>query len=133
MVAPGGWRATALGYYLHIEPHGRSMVAGGWYNPTLEQLNRFRQAIDEDAQSLKEIIGRKEFVEAFGTVSGDRLKTAPKGYDRLHPDIELLQLRQVIAIHSFFDQEILSPNLTDEVIAVCRAMKPFLRYLSELK
>lgn len=133
MIAPGGWRATALGYYIHIEPQGRSMVAGGWYDPTPEQLNRFRQAVDEDAQPFKEITVSKEFIQAFGKVSGDRLKTAPKGYDRTHPEIELLQLRQVTVIHLFSDSEILSPDLINQVVACCRAMKPFLNYLTELQ
>ncbi len=33
LVAPGGWRATAQGYYISLQPHGQSMVAGGLYDP----------------------------------------------------------------------------------------------------
>ncbi len=36
------------------------------------------------------IVQAPDFVEAFGTVEGARLKTAPKGYDREHPAIDLL-------------------------------------------
>jgi uncharacterized protein (DUF2461 family) len=32
LVAPGGWRATAQGYYISLERHGQSMVAGGLYD-----------------------------------------------------------------------------------------------------
>ena len=34
----------------------------------------------------------------------ERLKTAPKSYDRVHPEIELLQLKQVTALHHCSDQ-----------------------------
>lgn len=82
MIAPGGWKTTAFGYYIGVEPHGQSIVAGGLYAPTPEQLNRFRQAIDEDAATFKKVTHAKDFVEVFGEIDGDRLKTAPKGYDR---------------------------------------------------
>ena len=129
LIAPGGWRSGALGYYVGLEPHGRSMVAGGLYSPTPEQLDRFRQAIDEDAAAFQRVTGAQEFVEVFGEVEGERLKTAPKGYDRAHPRIALLQLKQVTAIRRFSDQEVLAPGLAGQVLAACRAMKPFLAYL----
>jgi uncharacterized protein (TIGR02453 family) len=133
MVAPGGWRSSALGYYIAIEPFGRSMVAGGLYNPTPEELNRFRQAISEDASEFKQIVQEKAFIKAFGTVEGERLKTAPKGYDRNHPDISLLQLRQITAIHRFSDQDVLDNDLVEQIVPVCQAMKPFLGFLSSIR
>ncbi len=100
------------------------------YNPTPEQLRRFRQAIDEDPTTFKTITGEPEFVEAFGAVNGDRLKTAPKGYDPAHPEIVLLQLKQITAIRRFTDQEVLARDFSTQVVQTCRAMKPFLDCLS---
>ncbi len=133
VIAPGGWRSVYPGYYISIEPHGQSMVAGGWYNPSAEQLDRFRQAIDEDATEFRRITEDSSFVEAFGAVEGDRLRTAPRGYDRAHPDIDLLQLRQITAVHRFSDQEILADGLKEHIVLLCRAMRPFLNYLYSLK
>ncbi len=132
VIAPGGWRSLYLGYYLSIEPHGQSMVAGGLYLPTPEQLNRFRQAIDENADAFKDITGTPAFIQAFGSVEGERLKTAPKGYDRTHPEIALLQLKQITAVHHFSDQEVLAHDFPAQVVMLCRAMKPFLAYLSSI-
>jgi uncharacterized protein (TIGR02453 family) len=129
MIAPGGWKTTALGYYIHLEPGARSMVAGGLYNPTAEQLQRFRQAIDAHAGRFKEVTGAQAFVRTFGNLAGERLKTAPKGFDRSHPEIALLQLKQITAIHHFSDQEVLAPDFADQVASACRAMKPFLETL----
>ncbi len=132
VIAPGGWRSTYIGYYISISPHGQSMVAGGLYHPTQEQLNRFRQVISENADAFKKIIGAQDFLQAFGTVEGERLKTAPKGYDRTHPEIALLQLKQIMAIHHFSDQEVVAHNFSAQVARICQAMKPFLAYLSSI-
>jgi uncharacterized protein (TIGR02453 family) len=98
--------------------------------PTPEQLARFREAIDKQAEGFKKLTRAKAFVEAFGAIEGERLKTAPQGYDREHPEIELLQLRQVVVVHHFSDSEVLAHDFPGQVVAVCRAMKPFLDYLN---
>jgi uncharacterized protein (TIGR02453 family) len=132
LVAPGGWRATAQGYYISLEPHGQSMVAGGLYDPTPEQLDRFRQAIYRDAAAFRQIAHAPGFVEVFGAVEGARLKTAPKGYDRDHPAIDLLQLKQILAMRRFQDEDVLAPDFAGRVVAACWAMRPFLKYLDAL-
>ncbi len=129
LVAPGGWRATAQGYYISLQPHGQSMVAGGLYDPTPQQLDRFRQAVDRDAAAFRQIVQAPDFVEVFGAVEGARLKTAPKGYDRDHPAIDLLQLKQIFVMRRYSDEEVLAPDFAGRVVADCWAMRPFLKYL----
>jgi uncharacterized protein (TIGR02453 family) len=129
VVGPGGRKAFVKGYYISIEPHGQSMVAGGLYSPTAEQLARFRQAIDRYAPRYKKVIQDRTFVDYFGTVGGETLKTAPQGYDREHPEIELLKLKQVTAMHSFSDREVMAPGFSDQLVSACRIMRPFLDYL----
>jgi uncharacterized protein (TIGR02453 family) len=130
MIAPGGWKTARLGYYISIGARAQSMVAGGLYNPTPEQLDQFRQAIDQDATEFKQLTAAKEFVEAFGTLEGERLKTAPKGYDRAHSEIELLQLKQIIVVQRFSNEDVLGAHFEGQVMQACRAMRPFLDYLS---
>ena len=132
IIAPGGKKSPEQGYYVSIQPHGQSMIAGGLYMPSPQQLERFRQTIDRHAAAFKRITGAKAFVEQFGKIEGERLKTAPKGYDRAHPEIELLQLKQVTAVHHVSDQEVLAGDFPEKAIVVCRAMKPFVDYLNEL-
>jgi uncharacterized protein (TIGR02453 family) len=128
-ITPGGWKGTRLGYYIHLEPNDRTMLAGGLYAPEPEQLARFRRAVDRDATEIKRLTGAKSFRETFGDIRGERLKTAPQGYDRSHPEIELLQLKQVTVAHPFADAELLRPDFPTRAVAVCQAMKPFLDYL----
>jgi len=131
-IAPGGKKTMQLGYHVSIGPHGHSLIAGGLYMPLPEQLNGFRRAIARDATGFKKITRAKAFIEQFGKIDGEKLKTAPQGYDRDHPEIELLQLKQVTAIHHFSDKEILSSQFPARSVEVCRAMRPFLNYLNEV-
>jgi uncharacterized protein (TIGR02453 family) len=132
MIAPGGWKGSMLGYYISIEPGGQSMVAGGLYAPSTEQLNRFRQVVANDAAEFKKLTSAPDFIEAFGGVSGERLKTAPQGYDRNHPEIALLQLKQITVIHRFSREEVLAPVYAQRVAQYCRTMRPFLNYLESI-
>jgi uncharacterized protein (TIGR02453 family) len=132
MVAAGGWRTDGFGYYVSLEPGGQSMTAGGLYDPTPEQFERFRRAIARDSAEFKAICAAPEFRDLLGEVVGERLKTAPKGYERDHPEIDLLRLKQVYVQRSFSDAEVLAPGFAGEIIRTCHAMRPFLDYLKNL-
>lgn|SRR5574341_1559662 len=131
-VARGGRRSETLGYYFHVAPKGESMIAGGLYMPTSEQLTKVRKAIARDANRLKKIINGKEFIRYFGSMEGEKLKMAPSGYAKDHPEIELLKFKQFLAAHPFPDQEVLSPDFLTNTIQVARALKPFLDYLNSV-
>jgi len=129
-IAPGGKKSTSLGYHLHIQPHGETIIAGGLYMPTPEQLARFREAIDRDATPLKAITNNKEFKNYFGALEGEKVKTVPQGYGRDHPEIELLRFKQVVVVHHLSDEIVLAPDFGAHVIKTFKAMKPFLDYLN---
>jgi len=129
-IAPGGKKALQMGYHVSIQPGGQSILAGGLWDSTTEQLNRFRQSIDEDPSEFKGLVSSRPFVDYFGGVKGDKLKTAPQGYDRTHPEIDLLQLKQVVVMRNFSDQEVLAKDYPEKVVAGCRVMRPFLDYLN---
>jgi len=131
-IAPGGRKSVRLGYHLYLAPQGGSLLGGGLYMPEPAQLQRFRQAVAEDAAPFRKLIKAKALVEQFGGVSGERLKTAPQGFTRDHPAIDLLQLKQVIVVRHFADAEVLAPDFAETVLAGCRAMKPFLAYLDRV-
>lgn len=129
-IAPGGRKASRLGYYIHVAPHDETLLAGGLYMPAPEQLARFRAVIDHDPSRFKAVLNGKDFQRYFGTIGGERLKTAPQGYSRDHVEIELLRLKQIVAVHRWSDAAVLSPRFTSQVVAAARALKPFLDYLN---
>ncbi len=131
-IGPGGKRSMRLTYYLHLEPPGASMIAGGLHAPDSAQITKFREAIARDAKPFKKVVTNRAFVENFGTVQGEKLKTVPRGYDRDHPEIELLRMKEVVAIQRLTDGMVLSPNFSTRVITAFTAMKPFLDYLNSV-
>jgi uncharacterized protein (TIGR02453 family) len=131
-IAPGGKKSSSLGYYLHLQPHDETLVAGGLYMPTPEQLAAFRASIDRDAAPFKGIIEDKEFKKYFGAPEGEKVKTVPQGYSREHLEIELLRFKQVVVVHHISDETVLSPKFSTYVIRAFKAMKPFLDYLNAI-
>lgn len=129
VIGRGGRKAVGRAYYVHIEPDGRSMVAGGLHSPSTQELDKVRRSIAGDAAKFKKIIHKSDFRRFFGSLQGEALKTAPQGYAKDHPDIELLRLKQFLAVHALSDQQVLSPGMTAHIVTVCKVMKPFLTYL----
>jgi len=131
-IAPGGKKSSSLGYHLHMQPHDETLIAGGLYLPSPEQLARFRMAIDRDATPFKAITEDKEFKKYFGRPEGEKVKTVPQGYTRDHPEIELLRFKQVVVVHRLSDEMVLSPGFGTHVSRTFTAMKPFLDYLNAI-
>lgn len=131
----GGFkRATAElrgGYYFSIEP-GNSMVGGGFWGPNPEDLKLIRSHLAEEPERLREIIESKEFIDAFGQLDGEQVKTAPKGYSKDHPAIDLLRYKQFLIGHTFNDKEITSDNFSSLMADRFNRMRPFFDYMSEI-
>jgi uncharacterized protein (TIGR02453 family) len=130
-IAKGGRHSPRFPYYLHIAPHDQSFLAGGLYMTSGSQLARFREQVDRDSAPLRAIFNDSRFYQVFGAPGGESLKTAPQGYSRDHPDIDLLRLKQVTVSYPLPDALVLSPTIIDHVVEIFTVMKPFLDYLNE--
>ncbi|WP_370397991.1 DUF2461 domain-containing protein [Tenacibaculum dicentrarchi] len=120
------------GYYLQIEP-GNSFLAGGFWQPNKEDLLRIRKEIELDASEFREILENPEFVKNFGTkFEGDEVKTVPRGFDKNHPDIDLLRKKGFIAVRNFSDKEVFSNNFLSEIDTSYKALRPFFNLMSEV-
>ncbi|CAM3599169.1 hypothetical protein FSS13T_17320 [Flavobacterium saliperosum S13] len=119
------------GYYLHIQPGG-SFVGGGFWEPNAEDLNRIRKEFEMDDEEIRAIIADPSFKKYFGELKGEELKTAPKGFDKTHPAIDLIRKKQYLISRSFTDKEVTSENFKSEVLATFKAMRPFFDYMSEV-
>lgn len=117
------------GYYLHIEP-GASFAGGGFWQPSAEDLKRIRDEFVMDAQSIREIIAEPTFKEYFGTLDGEELKTAPRGYDKDSPAVDLIRKKSFVVRRSFTDTEVASEDFLQEVKRTFEAMRPYFDYMS---
>ena len=83
----------------YIQLSARGLAAGnGMYMMAPDQLDRYRRAVADDdiGEGLRRLVAQ---VESQGIeVSGhDTLKTAPKGYPKDHPRVDLLRNKGLIA------------------------------------
>jgi len=119
------------GYYVHIEPGDNSMIAGGSYMPHTPWLTAIREKIDGEGERFLKTVTEKEFVRVFGELEGEKLKSAPKGYTRDHPNIEYLKMKSFLAARTIEDKEILKENSFDFILDASRALKPLNDFLNE--
>lgn len=87
------------GFYFQISEAGL-MVAYGYYMMARDQLRRFRVAVDDDARGseLANLIAALSGDVEVGAVSS--LKTAPRGYPRDHPRIDLLRRKGLMVMRN---------------------------------
>jgi uncharacterized protein (TIGR02453 family) len=120
------------GYYIHIE-QGNSFVGGGFWSPNSADLLRIRKEFEMDASAIKKISSNKKFIQYFGELKGQvAVKTAPNGFDKNHPAIDLIKKKQYVVMRPFTDKEVCSANFQKEIIATFLAMRPFFDYMSEV-
>ncbi len=119
------------GYYIHVEPGGNSMVAGGAYIPPAPWLNAIREKIDDQGEKLVKILNNKELRSIFGEIEGEKLKSAPKGFPKDHPYIEYLKLKSFLVSKLFTDEEVTNKEWVGMVLEACRVMKPLNDFLND--
>jgi uncharacterized protein (TIGR02453 family) len=126
-----GTKRLRGGYYLRIRP-GESFLAGGFWEPNKDDLLRIRKEFETDTSEIREILSNKTFIKHFGKLQGESLKTAPRGFDKEHPAMDLIRMKQFIVTKDFTDEEVLSPNFFEEVSSSFKAMRPYFNYMSEI-
>ena len=108
-------------------------AGAGMYAASSDQLERFRAAVDDDrsGRSLERIVTE---VRAAGiTLSGhDTLKTAPRGYTKDHPRIELLRYKGLVTWQEWPAADWLdAPRAKDRVAEFFRHSAPLQGWLAE--
>jgi uncharacterized protein (TIGR02453 family) len=128
-LSPGGRKSMAPGYYLHIQP-GNSFVAGGKHLPDSSETLKIRNAIATDTAVFRKIVEKRSFLEQFGEMRGERLRSAPKGFDASHPAIEYLKLKEFMAFKELNDDSIvLSPDFPRALVKAMKDMCPLAEFL----
>lgn len=117
------------GYYLHIEP-GASFAGGGFWQPNPQDLKRIRDEFAVDDQPIRQIMADPVFKKYFGALQGEELKTAPKGFEKDHPAIDLIRKKSFTVQRPFTDAEVLGEGFVLEVKRTFEAMRPYFDYMS---
>jgi uncharacterized protein (TIGR02453 family) len=91
-------REDGGGLYLSLSVDGL-LLAGGYWQPARDQLERFRR-LQDDPDSVADLDVELGALAERGFLLGDdgMLKTAPRGWSRDHPRVDLLR-RTRLAVH----------------------------------
>ena len=108
------------------------LAAGcGYWDMASDQLARFRAAVSDDraGDELASTLGALRR-DGIGTTARDEVKTAPRGYARDHPRIDLLRLKGLATWRAWPVATWLGTSKAkDRVIAFLRASRPVHEWL----
>jgi uncharacterized protein (TIGR02453 family) len=119
----------ATGWYVEISARGLR-VGAGFYEASGERLANIREAMADDKSGPKlQRVVRKLEKDGF-EISGERLKTSPRGFASDHPRIELLRHKQLFAGKSFGFEGLDSPDVLDRVRDEWRALRALVEWVA---
>lgn len=128
-IAKGGRKSEYAGYYIHIES-GASFAGGGIYCPQPKILKAVRVDIYNDSSVIKKIINKLNFKIVFPKMYGEKLKTAPRGFSKDFPDIQLLNFKSYTVIKELPDKDLTAGSFLDNLLSIFKTQKPFNDYLN---
>lgn len=119
------------GYYFWIKP-GATIIGCGFTYPNADDLNRIRHDISINYVDWRKLLKSKGIRSTFGEMLGDKVKTAPRGFRKDHPAIDLLRYKQYWFEYAFSDKEVLSPDFLIKMNGTYKKIRPFFDYMSEI-
>jgi uncharacterized protein (TIGR02453 family) len=122
--------AHVSGGYISFSADGL-MVGSGLYMPEPDRLQRFRAAVDDgtSGSELESIVVTLQ-KGGYDVDAHDVLKTAPKGYPKDHPRIELLKRKGVVMSKSWpVGAWLGTKKAKDRVVACLEAARPLNAWL----
>lgn len=129
-IKKGGKHTPYVGYYLHLQP-GEIFAGGGLYAPDPAILKAVRDEIYFCLPEFEKILGNKALVKEFGGLEEiEKLKSAPKGYEKDHPSIPYLQHKHFIISRSFTDAEATAPDFLKKLESLFKAQQPFTDFIN---
>jgi uncharacterized protein (TIGR02453 family) len=121
----------AGGFYFELSLDGL-LVAAGLHQPTSDQLERFRLAIDDSRGAKGFERALDAAAEAGLAVPEPELKRAPRGYPPDHPRIDRLRLKDLTVYRRHpLEPWLHEPACDERVRAELEAARPLVRWLAE--
>jgi uncharacterized protein (TIGR02453 family) len=132
-IKAGGKKSLLAGYYIHIEPGGKSFVGGGLYMPDPAALQKVRQEIDYNWDEFSRLLRTPTFKKTYGELEkweGMALSREPKGYEKDNPAMEFLKLKSFVATLPLTDKQLTEADLTRQLIQALRTLQPLLQFIN---
>jgi uncharacterized protein (TIGR02453 family) len=117
------------GFYVHIAP-SEVLIGGGLYMPLPEELTLIRRQIADAPDDFLAIIENRSFKRLFGSVAGEQLSRAPRGFPQDHPAAKYLKYKSFLASRTFEPEVSTRTGFYKLVVESFKGMVPFARYFN---
>ena len=118
----------AGGWYIHVDAAG-VLVGAGWYAADTAALAAIRHHIDFDGERLQGLLDG--LVRDGWDVSGDRLRTTPRGWSADHPHVDLLRHKTLFVSRRYDNDPVVhTPVFADRLTADWTAARPLVEWVS---
>jgi len=122
------WRG---GYYIHLE-NDNTLIAGGLHLPQKDWLFKARTAISERGDELMKLINEPNYKKFFGEFQGEKLKSAPRDFDKNDKYIELIKLKSFDILYNYDNNFVYDvDNFISDAIEKFKVMKPVNDFFNE--
>ncbi len=129
-ICAGGRKSNTLpGYYIHIEPGGKSIFGAGYYLPDKTVLDRLRADVASDKSRIAAMFADKKLRKVFPEIEDEHAaKKVPRGFSADHKNAELLKHKSYFLLTYLSDAEVAGKNLLKglakrgELLAGCNAL-----------
>lgn len=129
LISATGKTNNCIGYYCQIDSQNRLVVGGGQYVLEPNELFRIRLKLSKDPSKLQAIIANYEFQQTYRTLSGEQLKTCPKGFSKLDPNLELLRYKNYTASKDFSVLGLSDVKIAEIVVDNMKVLLPLIEWL----
>lgn len=116
------------GWYVHVDAAG-VLVGAGWYAADATALAAIRHHIDLDGQRLRALL---DGLERDGwEVSGDRLRTTPRGWSGDHPHVGLLRHKTLFVSRRYDNDPVVhTPAFADRLRTDWSTARPLVEWVT---
>ena len=130
----GGRHAPRAGYFLAIQPEGRSWLGAGTFQPTPAMLAAIRQEIHyrpDEFHRLRQAPALLRHFPAGLDTTGPQLTRPPRGYAATDPDVAWLRLKTFGVGRFYSDAQVLAPGFVAEAVAGIAAARPLVDFFND--
>ena len=129
LISPAGRRFDGACWYLHVGAE-ECAIYGGLWTPESPVLKKVRKAIIDNIEEFRSITETPAIQQEFPGWYGPKLKTAPKGYPKDHPDIDLLRLTEYGKEHRLDRHFFADPAWPEKAASLALLLKPMVDFLN---
>ena len=130
-IAPKGKLPIPVGYFLMLQPDGRSFLGGGLFADMFKDATTMiRDYLVAHGDEWEKIITAPDFTKYFA-VQGTALKKTPQGYDQDHPQAEYLKNKSWYLEYHITDTQLKDKDFIDFATNIFLKMRDFNDFLNK--